>query len=69
MPARRVPVGEHGPHLDAEGRGQPVEHVQVDAPGPVVFEVVYRGLADAHELGQLDLGQAAFVPEGLDAEL
>ncbi len=69
MTPGRVADLEHVAGLDAQGRGHPLQHVQVDAPGPVVLEVVHRGLPDPHELGQLDLSQAPFVAEGLNAEL
>lgn len=69
MTARGVAHLEHAAGLDPQCRGQALQQVQFDTPGPVVLQVIDRGLADAHKLGQLDLGQPSFVPERLDAEL
>ena len=54
---------------NAQDLGQTLQEVQLDTPRPVVLQVVDRGLTNAHQLGQLDLGQAPFVAEGLNAEL
>ncbi len=69
MTARGVAHLEHVAGLNPQCRGQALQQVQFDTPGPVVLQVIDRGLADAHKLGQLDLGQPSFVPERLDAEL
>ena len=69
MTARRVPVGEQSPHLDSEGRGQPVEEVQGVLAGLAVLQVVDSGLADAHQFGQGGLAEATLLAEGLDSQL
>lgn len=55
--------------FDAQDLTQTLQEVQLNTTRAIVLQIIDGGLADADELGQLDLGQAPFVPEGLDAEL
>ena len=69
MTAGGVAHFEQIARFDAQDFAQTLQEVQLNTPGPVVLQVIDGGLADAHELGQLDLGQAPFIAEGLNAEL
>jgi len=69
MAARGVAHFEQITWFNSQGFRETLQEVEFDTPGPVVLQVVDCGLANAHELSQLDLGQAPFVPDGLDAKL
>lgn len=59
MPAWRIAHLEHITGLDAQGRCQTLQQVELDTPGPVVLQVGDGRHSDPHGMGQRFLCQAA----------